>query len=147
MEIDVMQVGGFWLPSVPVMLNNYAKLHANETLWMNLNGSLRTLESEAQSVIPRPFVIRSLFVRTIGEVAQPGDGGLIVRVKKNGQVTPLSVEIPAGHVPPHKLVNRTDAAYFDLGDLIAIELENLSGADSAIIGSLGLDFGIDHALR
>lgn len=152
MEIDVMQEGGFWLPSVPLMLSLYAPVHGGEVLWVGPNGALHEAEEDASVVVPRPCAMRSLLVSTRGpalggEQPQPEDDDLLVTVRKNGADTLLHVTIPAGSVPSHTYLNRTNEAYFALGDRYSIKLENLAGADSVIIGSIGVDLGIDHALR
>jgi len=148
MEIDITESGGFWLPSVPLILAPYAQLHPGEVLWVTANGSLRgTAEENGQFVVPRPVVMRALLVRTIGEDAQPDDGDLLITVRKNGENTALWGAISRGSDPGHTYMERSAEVYFAQGDLCSIKVENLAGADSVIVGSISIDLGIDHRLQ
>lgn len=153
MEIDVVESNGFWLPSVPLLISLYATAHAGEVLYVSPSGDLHTAEEYAEVVVPRPFVMRNLLVRTTGPAAggeqpQPADGDLVVTLRKNGQDTPLSITIPRESTHPHTYLERSVEVFFSLGDRLSLKLKNFSGSgDSIVVGSIALDCGTDHGFR
>lgn len=96
-----------------------------------------TTEAGRQAVMPYAGTLKNLYVVTT--TAQPGDGTLVITVRKNGVDTAAALTI-AINAAAGIYRDTTHSVAFAAGDLLSIKFVNASGSSSAGIASFAVEF-------
>lgn len=93
-------------------------------------------ESLRQVRVPFASTLRSFYLDTNG--AQPGDGALVVTVRKNGVDTALTLTVASG-AAAGGFSDTTHSVSFSAGDLLSIGFVNAATASCAVLTSFSLE--------
>jgi hypothetical protein len=99
-----------------------------------------TFETLAQQIVSTAGTM-SKFCAQIGYTTpQPGDGSLVLTVRKNGADTTLVVTFPASATAPQGVCDNTHTVAVVAGDVISVRVTNNSASASAYIGPFSFFF-------